>query len=62
MKVGDKVKIGKCIDDSNPIPKRYRNRIGKIEKITDINAPSILVTFADGWVESFWPEELKKVR
>lgn len=61
LKVGDKVKIIECIDSSNPIEKRYMNQIGEIEKIDDSNAPSVNVIFNDGWLESFWPEELKRI-
>ena len=61
FKVNDTVKILKSIDDANPIEKRYIGQTGKIEKIDDSNAPSVNVIFADGWLESFWPEELERV-
>ena len=62
MNVGDKVKVGKCADPSNPISKHCRNRIGEIEKIADTGMLPVLVKFNNGKSESFWPEELKKVR
>ena len=62
MKVGDRVKVGKCADPSNPILRCCRNRIGEIEEIADMGVLPILVKFNNGKSESFWPEELKKVR
>ena len=61
MKVNDKVIIGKSIDDSNPIDSELIGQTVTIIKIND-GAPSILVEFESGNLESFWPEELTKVR
>ena len=62
MKVNDKVIIGKSIDDSNPIDSELIGQTGTIVKINEDDAPSILVEFGLGNLESFWPEELQKVR
>lgn len=61
FQVGDKVRVIECIDDSNPIEKRFMNQTGEIGKIDDSNAPSINIIFSNGLLESFWPEELERV-
>lgn len=62
MKVGDRVKIGKSIDDSNPIDSGLIGQTATVIKIDEDEAPNITVKFKLENIESFWPEELTKVR
>ncbi len=62
FKIGDVVKIGKSIDDSNPIDSELIGQEVTIIKVNKDEAPSITVKFKLGNIEAFWPEELKKAK
>lgn len=61
-KVNDVVKIGKSIDDSNPIDLELIGQIATVIKVDEDEAPNVTVKFELGNIKSFWPEELMKVR
>lgn len=58
LKIDDKVKIGKSIDDSNPIDLELIGQTAIVIKVDEDEAPNIMVEFELGNIESFWPEEL----
>ncbi|KKN53851.1 hypothetical protein LCGC14_0598100 [marine sediment metagenome] len=62
MKINDRVRVGDSIDDSNPIDSELIGQIATVIKIDESEAPSVTVEFKLGNIESFWPEELTKVR
>ena len=62
FKVGDKAKIRKSIDDANPIQPKYIGQTGTIIRIDEREAPNITMEWGGGIIESFWPEELTKIK